>query len=462
MRKTVISLLCAVLLGGCASGNTGTARLQESSGQEEAAAPAVQNYTVPGFNYGDVARKAEEIEFAIAEERWEDIASLFAVQESAEAVRERWQADGEGPWAPAGSAPVFRDGCIGAVVFLSGDAGVREAVIRMNEDLKIEVMECFMRPAFSAPEESEEWTEQLIYAGNEPKITGILTLPVPSEDEEEEEDGEDSQELPPVAVLMGEEIDDAMNESGSNEQLRRDLAHALAENGVASVRFNSRCYEDPKLFELFGYDLDFVLNEDVASIFHTLETYPVDARRIVYVGHGAAGTLGYAHVYKHFEVTGGLVLINAPFTKDGAQLLARSFWLDTEAAEEAAELLEDEDADEETAVRGYPLSWWRDWNAMGALKYTRYVAIPILIQQGKDDAIVTPAEDYENWKSQKGSNVTMKLYPGIGHDLRGTDGSFEEQLAEDIAGWLAGEDINKKKPEASPSPTPGSSGTRRS
>jgi hypothetical protein len=114
----------------------------------------------------------------------------------------------------------------------------------MNEDLQIEAMECFMRPAFSAPEESDAWTEQLVYAGNEPKITGILTLPVPDEEE-------DSDELPPVAVLMGEEIDDAMNESGSNDLLRADLAHALAENGVASVRFNTRCYEDPKLFELF-------------------------------------------------------------------------------------------------------------------------------------------------------------------------------------------------------------------
>ena len=82
---------------------------------------------------------------------------------------------------------------------------------------------------------------------------------------------------------------------------------------------------------------------------------------------------------------------------------------------------------------------------MGALRYTRYVAIPILIQQGEADQIVSFKEDYDSWKSQKGSNVTMKSYKDIGHDLRNEDGVFDEQFAEDIADWLNGVDINKKK-----------------
>ncbi len=461
MRKTVISLLCAVLLCGCASGSA-SADAGSVPVRQESPAVQEQSYTLPDVTYGKVVKKAEEIELALAEERWDDLAALFAAQTSADTIKAEWLADGEGPWSPAGAAPVFRDGNIGAVVFLSGSAGVREAVIRLNEDLKIEEMHSFMRPSFSEPESSDRWTEEWIYAGNEPKITGILTLPVPEEDEEDDKDEES--ELPPVAVLVGEELDDAMNESGSNTDLRRDLAHALAENGIASVRFNTRSYEDPLLAEMFGYDLEMMLSEDMASIFHSLETYPVNARRIIYVGHGAAGTMGYSYVYHHFEITGGLVLINSPFTDDGAQLFQRAAWLEESTAEEAAEALEDEDAQDTAVIGGYPLSYWKDWDAMGALKYTRYVAIPILIQQGKDDSIVSAAEDYENWKSQKGSNVTMKLYTGIGHDLRKKDGTFEELLAEDIADWQNGVDINKKKPAATPtpSPSPSSSTGRRS
>lgn len=457
-NKKLIGLLCAILLAGCGR----DAGAVNDSVPERVQAPAaeVQSYTVPGLTYGDVAEKAKEIEYALAEERWDDIAALFAVKTDPQSVKEKWFSDGEETYSPAGSAPVFREGCIGAVVFLSSSSGVREAVIRMNEDLKIETMECLMRPPFSEPEQSEAWTEKWIYAGNEPKITGILTLPVKNEEEEDRDEEEES--LPPVAVLVGEEMDDAMNESGSNTDFRKDLAHHLAEHGVASVRFNTRWFEDPKLCEVFGYDLDFILSQDIASIFHSLETYPVDARRIVYVGHGAAGTMGYSYVYHHFEVTGGLVLINAPFTDSGAELFRRAAWLEESAAEEAAEALENEDASDDLSVAGYPLSWWRDWDDMGALKYTRYVAIPILIQQAEDDRIVTEAEDYENWKSQKGSNVTMKVYPDTGHDLRGTDGSFEELFAEDIADWLEGIDINKKKPEETATPSPSPEPVRRS
>ncbi len=444
MRKTIrIGLLCAVLLAGCYRSDPAAEQLPEP---EATPAPRMQSYTVPGLTYGDVAKKANEIEYALAEERWDDLAALFAAETDASSVKEQWFADGEETYAPAGAAPIFRDGCIGAVVYLSGSSGVREAVIRMNEALQIETMECLMRPPFSEPESSETWTEEWIYAGNEPKITGILTLPV-------NEDGE-KEDLPPVAVLVGEETDDAMNESGSNSEFRKELAHGLAENGIASVRFNTRCYEDPRLCDVFGYDLDFILSEDIASIFHSLETYPVNARQIIYVGHGAAGTMGYSYVYHHFEVTGGLVLINAPFTKDGVSLFTRAAWLDASVSEQITEALEDGNAQQDTVIAGYPLSYWRDWNEMGALKYTRYVAIPILIQQGKEDRIVTEAEDYENWKSQKGSNVTMKVYPDTGHDLRDKDGTFESLYAEDIADWLNGVDITKKKPEETPLPSP--------
>ena len=175
-NKKLIGLLCALLLAGCGR----DAGAVNDSVPERAQAPAaeVQSYTVPGLTYGDVAEKAKEIEYALAEERWDDIAALFAVKTDPQSVKEKWFSDGEETYSPAGSAPVFREGCIGAVVFLSGSSGVREAVIRMNEDLKIETMECLMRPPFSEPEQSEAWTEKWIYAGNEPKITGILTLPV--------------------------------------------------------------------------------------------------------------------------------------------------------------------------------------------------------------------------------------------------------------------------------------------
>ncbi len=451
MRKIVYILLCSLLLSGCgqkASENTSEAETTA------AAAPEAETVREPELTYADVTAKAEEIGTAIAGEQWDTVASLFAAGTGdamdAAQLQEAWQAVGEGPFTLVEADPVYRNEYIGGVAVLQGNNGLQEAVFRMNEALELEMIRFAVRPAGSEPGESDTWTETRIYAGNAPKIEGILTLPVIQETEEDTEtaaeDDEAEEELPPVAVLMGEEMDDPMNESGSNAELRSDLAHALAENGVASVRFDSRCYADPVLCEVFGYDLNLMLSEDVASIFHTMENYPVNARKIVYVGHGAAGTMGYSHVYHHFEVTGGLVLINAPYTEDGEHLFQRAYWLPEEEADLASEAAES-DGELPEMIGNYPYSFWQDWHDMGALLYTRFVAIPILIQQGRTDGIVSATEDYENWKSQKGSNVTMKLYTGVGHDLRKADGTFETLIAEDIADWLNGDDINSKKTE---------------
>ena len=68
----------------------------------------------------------------------------------------------------------------------------------------------------------------------------------------------------------------------------------------------------------------------------------------------------------------------------------------------------------------------------------------VLLYIAENDGAVYFKKDYENWKSQKGSNVTMKSYPGLGHDLKTAGGGFDASIAEDIAAWSRGENINKK------------------
>jgi hypothetical protein len=253
-----------------------------------------------------------------------------------------------------------------------------------------------------------------------------------------------NKEEPVIAVLMPEELEDPMNESGSNAQFRSDLAHGLAENGIASVRFDMRSYEDPLLSAVFGISYERMISQDFASIVHSLEQYPVNARKIVYIGHGPAGSLGYAAVMHHFEMDGGLVLINSPYTEDGAHLLQRAAWLKESYAEEAIEMLA-KDPEEQYSVGGFPPSFWQAFQDRNPLNFTRKVTIPILILQAEDDGVTFFKKDYEDWKSQKGSNVTMKSYAGLGHDLIGKNGVFDPEIAKDIASWINGEDINKKK-----------------
>ena len=449
MRKAGPVLLACLLLTGCAEkAEPETERVITIPESEETAevlaVPAVR------VNYGTVKKKAEEAAETIRQGNWEGLASLFSHSSaetfSASALKEQFHSVAEGPYEPIEADPVIREDVMGGIVLVSCSEGILECAFRLNDSLEIETLECALRPSIEdRVEETEDWREIVITAGNAPVITGILTLPADKDNA-------------PIAVLMGERLNDERDASGSNSDFRKELAHGLAEHGIASVRFDARLAEDPVLTSVFGWDFRSVLSEDFASIVHSLEHYPVNAAKIIYVGHGAAGALGYGLVRAHFEITGGLVLINAPFEDDGAHLFARSVWIDEETADEAVEALQNKE-DESKMIGGYPLSWWSQWQNMGALVYTRYVAIPILIQQGEDDQIVLLKEDYDRWKTQKGSNVTMKSYEDIGHDLKTEDGDFEEKIAEDIADWVNGIDINKKE-DASSKKTTSQTGRR--
>ena len=432
MRKLGLVLLSLVLFAGCAPKDPEQEAEPASTETSEAVAeePAIQ------VNYGTVQRTAQELAETIASSDTEACASFFSPasetpHESSDLAELFSITEGK-TLSVTECDPYVRDGFAGAVIlFEAEDQSEYECMFTLNGSLEIMKLGFAKRDVQVTAEDGEDWTETIIHAGNAPKITGVLCVP----NEEEEA---------PIAVLMAEDISDPWNASGSNAELRKDLAHALAEHGIASVRFNGRLYEDPLLAEIFGYDLNLVRDEDFASIVHTLEQYPVNAGKIIYIGHGAAGALGYSSVYHHFEITGGLVLINAPFEEDGVHLFARAMWMEEETADEVSDLLADDER-EVTEAAGFPLSYWAQWNDSGALRYTRYVSIPILIQQAEEDEIVRLKEDYDDWKSQKGSNVTMKSYEDLGHDLRNEDGVFEDLIAEDIADWLDGVDINKKK-----------------
>jgi len=387
------------------------------------------------MSFGTLRKLAGTIGRAVENEAWEELSSLFwdGLEKRPDAVNieEAFSDLHAGGVKLADTAALMDTDVRGGYAVFEGENGIYEAVFTADENLHLLSLVFAERRTGSRPESSDTFEEYEITAGNAPRISGMLTMPKEAEE-------------PVVAILLPEEIDDAMDESGSNLTFRKDLAHGLAEKGIASVRFDMRCWEDPLLVPVFGMSFDRTISRDFASIVHTLEQYPVNARKIIYIGHGPAGSLGYSAVAHHYEMDGGLVLLNSPYTEDGVHLLQRAAWLEESAAEEAKEMLEME-KEEQYEIAGFPPSFWQAWQEHGALNYTRRISIPILILQAEADGVVYFKKDYEDWKSQKGSNVTMKSYPDLGHDLINKEEVFEPQICEDIAAWINGEDINKKK-----------------
>ncbi|MGN1388041.1 MAG: alpha/beta hydrolase [Bulleidia sp.] len=415
--KLLISILCLTLfLPGCAAA-------------EESAVTQT---------YASVRSMVQAVAGAVSEEDWKTLSGLFAAgseqKHKAKNLKALWnEQTSESPGECLEEGIIFEDDRKGGeLLFQAGDRQV-QADFRLSDSGKISSLYFFLRSEDPVPESSDTWTETAVTFGKSVSLRGILTLPKDIES-------------PPVAILMPEGMKESCSSSGRDDSFREDLAHALAEAGIASVRWNTRLEEDPYLIlDPSEYSLNRILLEDFASVVHSLERYPVNAADIIYIGMGTGGSLGYYLVNSHFEISGGLVLLNAPYEEDGISLLARAEKLNISADEVKYSIAAEPETD--PMIGGYPLSYWKDWNTAGALNYTPKVSMPIAILQGEADTITKFSSDYESWKSQKGSNVSMKSYPGLGHDLRDADGSISADVVQDIVRWHQGEDIEKEGEE---------------
>ncbi len=105
---------------------------------------------------------------------------------------------------------------------------------------------------------NEFMTEEEISVGRDKRLTGVLTLPLHKKN--------------PMCVLFVEGLsiqDDDFSE----------LASDLAKKGFASVRFQTRFKRLPKEIAYISIEEECI--QDIASIIHTIFSYPVDSSRII-------------------------------------------------------------------------------------------------------------------------------------------------------------------------------------
>lgn len=180
--------------------------------------------------------------------------------------------------------------------------------------------------------------------------------------------------------------------------------------------------------------------EDFNYAVHHLENEPVDATNMFYIGHGVSGALGYALVSENFELSKGLVLLDAPYAESGEALYGRYAGIEQDVVSKVSEALEEEQPDIDALYGDLPLWYWKQWHMAGALRYTPRVSMPILILQDEADTTYATQEDFTSWKSQKGHNVTMYAYKEMQENFRNADGEMKT-LAEDIGAWLNGDEL---------------------
>lgn len=317
------------------------------------------------------------------------------------------------------------------------------------------------------PEATESYTEYEVSVGEgDYPLDGLLTLP-------------NGVEHPPVVLLVHGSGQNDKNETigAAGNAPFADIAHGLAEYGIATLRYDKRYYQYPELATDTVTIRDEVL-DDVALAIHMLaEEERVDNERIYVLGHSLGGMLAPCIAQENSEVAGIISLAGSPrglweivYDQNIAAIEAAE--LDASEREELAgmvqqeygkvlELVADVRGGEEGADASAGLSealfgvsgyYWASLAEIDTAAIARELSVPMLILQGSADFQVYPERDFAAWQTllEGKENVAFRLFEGLNHLFMLSDGTMDaseydeeahvaEEVIEVIAGWLNGQ-----------------------
>lgn len=304
------------------------------------------------------------------------------------------------------------------------------------------------------PRSTDAWEEHPIRVGaTGKKLNGMLTLPR-------------GVERPPVVVLQQGSGPSNMNEQvglGGNMPFA-DLAHGLAERGVASIRYDKRSYTYPE--DMVYADVnDEYLDDAADAVRLAAEDGRVDANRLFLLGHSEGGMVGPEIARRNPRICGFISLAGTPRRLedilleqtrkmlDGAAGLSKEQRRGQLAAVEQAvrQIKALEEHGQNSLILGASADYWRSLNAIDTPALARQLAIPMLIMQGGEDFQVLAAVDYKLWQEILAGreDVAFRLYPQLNHlFMRGgckdridptvydKPAHMEAEVVRDIADWI--------------------------
>ncbi len=310
-------------------------------------------------------------------------------------------------------------------------------------------------PLNVVPQAGEKWEEFPIQLGYDPEklLNGMLTLPKHTDN-------------PPVVILVhgsGAQGMDSLIGAADNRPFA-DLAWGLAENGIASIRYDKRSYAYPE--DVTDIQTEY-LNDVRAAVDFALQETRVNGNSLYLIGHSQGGMLSPKFALDNPEIKGIVSLggtlrrIEDIILEQNETMMAQNNTLSGQ--EKAAHiagikkeldrvhaLTPDSADDRDEMLLGYPVSYWISLNAIDQQAIAEKLTIPMLILQGGNDFQVRYDTDFKLWEEVLGGreNVTFRDYPGLSHvfmpgSLEHFDSSsydaparMDDQVIRDIAGWI--------------------------
>lgn len=313
----------------------------------------------------------------------------------------------------------------------------------------------FVPKAPPKPQSTDRWEEFSITVG-EKKLHGMLTLP------------KGVQKPPVVIMIQGSGASD-MNESVGATPNRpfEDIAHGLAEHGVATLRYNKCTYQNPAGG---GDTIEYEVLDDAAAAVKMLgNDKRVDVDRIYLLGHSLGGMVAPKIAADNSQIKGFISMAGSLRSLQDIILDQNKAALEAETslteqqkndllAQIEAEIVKTKTLDDggTNYIMGIPTSYWKSLNAIDSINIVKKLNIPMLILQGTVDFQVYPDKDYKLWQTtlEGQNNVTYHLYNDLSHmfmpnqisrngipdiSVYNAPNHVEPQVIMDIAAWIKGQ-----------------------
>ena len=306
-------------------------------------------------------------------------------------------------------------------------------------------------PPYADPANFTE-QEVIVGEGTEWALPGTLTVPV----------GEGP--FPAVVLVHGSGPNDRDETIGPNKPFR-DLAWGLAQQGIATLRYDKRTQEyQQALARVTNFTVqEETIDDALAAVALLQQTPNIDPAQIFVLGHSLGGTL-IPRIGAQTEDAAGLIILagaDRPLEEIMLEQMTYIFGLDGDiAAAEQAQL--DTVKQQITAVQdpalspdtppnqllGAPGAYWLSLRGYVPSELAQTLSQPLLILQGERDYQVT-MEDFGRWQAALGDreDVTFKSYLALNHLFIAGEGpsvpteyeqpgNVAEEVITDIAAWI--------------------------
>jgi len=270
--------------------------------------------------------------------------------------------------------------------------------------------------------------------------------------------------FPAVVLVHGSGPHDRDESIGPNKPFL-DIAHGLAERGIAVLRYEKRTSARPQDYAGRNFDVnDELVNDALAAAELLKHTDHVDPARVFVIGH-SLGAMMAPRIGQRAPWLAGLVLMAAPARPlqdivpgQRRYIAALDGGIDAEEQKDI-DLLEkqrDEIRNFDPAhppshslMLGLPPAYWADLRGWDPIGVALTLKQPLLVLQGGRDYQVRPDSEFIRWQRSFAGNARATLidYPTLTHLFmtgseppRPSDYDHADHVAtkviDDIAAWI--------------------------